>query len=237
MRRADDLVAIDLADKTGLLDERHLAARQADILLQADLGQRVGKEIVNAVFESNADKRQSVERSRADILHTRGDIEPYFHGDGVVPLHLLGGEARGLGGDFKDDRRGIRIGLDIKAGKGNETAGDEDEQAQQHDRASGQAKCDNAPQHGSPRYHSWKAHRALAVASILLRKIAPSVATSSPGRTPSRICRYSSRRPPICAFRRVKRRRSAVTQIVWLPSPSRTTPSRGTAGERTGAPT
>src|SRR5262249_22740015 len=56
VRRADDLIAIDLADQTGLLNERHLAAGQADILLQADLRLLVGEEIIDAVFERDADK-------------------------------------------------------------------------------------------------------------------------------------------------------------------------------------
>src|SRR5262249_41649482 len=113
MRWTDDLITIHLTNKTGLLNERNLAARQTDILLQAYLSLGVGEEIIDAVFECDADKRQSVERSRADILHTRRDVEPYLHGDCVVALHLLGGEARCLRSDFEYDRRRIRIGLDV----------------------------------------------------------------------------------------------------------------------------
>src|SRR4029077_2012148 len=193
MRRRDELIAVDLAGETRLLDHRDLPARQGNVLLQTQRDLRIGKEIIDAVVESDTNKRQSVKRGRAYIAYARRDVEAYFHGNGVVPLHLLGRESRGLRGDINDDRRGIWISLDVEARKGDKSAGDENEKAEQHDGSPSQAECDDAPEHGSPRCRSLRlllehdlfrksastfrdhaVHRALAVASILLRKIAPS---------------------------------------------------------------
>ena len=63
---------------------------------------------------------------------------------------LFGGEARRLGGNLEDDRRGIRVGLDIQLGKCHEPAADEDQQAQQDDRAPGKPEYKYRLQHGSP---------------------------------------------------------------------------------------
>src|SRR5262249_32742314 len=178
IRRPDDLIAVYLAGEARLLDHWDLRVRQGDGLLQAQRDLRIGKEIIHAVIEGDANERQSVKRGRADIAYARGDIESNFHGDGVVPLHLLGRETRGLRGNVDNDRCRIWIGLDIKAGKGDKSASEENEKAEQHDGAPSQAECNDALEHDSPRGRSCGIHRALAVASILLRKIAPLVATS-----------------------------------------------------------
>src|SRR5262249_20075074 len=142
-----DLIAVYLAGETRLLDHRDLRVRQGDVLLQTQRDLRIGKEIIDAVIESDANERQSIKRGRADIAYPRGDIDPDFHGDGVVPLHLLGRETRGLRGDVDNDRRRVWIGLDFKTRKGDESAGGENEKAEQHDGSPSQAECDDAPEH------------------------------------------------------------------------------------------
>ena len=107
MRRTDDLIAIDLTDQAGLLNLGDLIAGQVDVLLQADRRLRQGEIEIDAVFEGNADKRQAVERCRADIDDPGRRIEPDLHRNGIIFLHLLGGQAGGLCRDFQNNRRRI----------------------------------------------------------------------------------------------------------------------------------
>ena len=117
MRRADDLIAVDFADQAGLLNLGDLIAGQIDVLLQADRGLRERKIEIDAVFEGNADKRQAVKRRRADIDDAGRRIEPDLHRNRIVFLHLLGGQAGRLGGDFQNDRSRVGIGFDIQLAK------------------------------------------------------------------------------------------------------------------------
>ncbi len=149
MRRAGHLIAIDFADQARALNRRHRIARQIDILLQADRGLREREVIVDPVIESDAHEREAVERRRADVVDPGRGGEPDFHRYRVIPLHLLGGETVGLCGDFQDHRRRIGISLDVQLGEGDQSAGNENQQAQQDDRTPGQSELQHAFQHGS----------------------------------------------------------------------------------------
>ncbi len=142
MRRPDNLIAIDLTDQAGLLDLGDLIARQVDVLLQAD--RRLGQsEIeIDAIFEGNADKRQAVERCRADIDHAGGRVETHFHRNGVIFLHLLGRKTGRLCRDFKNNRRRIWIGFDIEPRKRDEFRGTEHHKTQDNDRAARQPELE-----------------------------------------------------------------------------------------------
>ena len=112
-----------------MLNLRHLAARQRHILLQAQRRLRIGKKIIDPVFESDPDKRQAVKRRRTYIGHARSDIEADLHRYGVIPLYFLSREAGGLGSDVENNRRRIWVGLNIQSGKRNEPARDEQKKA------------------------------------------------------------------------------------------------------------
>src|SRR3984885_23974 len=114
MRGTDDLIAIDFADQTRLLDLRDLVARQVDVLLQTDRGLGQREVEVGAVSERHADERQAIERGRADVDHARRRIKADFHRDRVVFFHFLGGKTRSLRGDLQDDRGRIGIGFDVQ---------------------------------------------------------------------------------------------------------------------------
>ncbi len=227
--RAHQFVAVDLADQARLLDLRHQVARQRDVLLNAVGGLGQGEVVVHPVLEGDADERQPVERGRADVDHARRRIEPDLHGDGIVFLHFLGGETGGLRGDLQNDRRRIRISLDIELCERGKAGGTEDRQTQHDDGASGQterkdaldqgctllSRCDRMNEGSRDRRQwtriallrithnptglqatvtsrAWRRPRpdhepVVALANLLLRKIAPVVATCSPGFSPSRI--------------------------------------------------
>ena len=114
MLRTDDLIAIDFPSRAVRLDRRHQIAWQADVLLHRDRCLAVGEVIVHSVFEGDANKRQPIERSRADDVNARRGVESDLHGPRVVTFHLLGREARRLGGNFQDDGRWIRIRLNVE---------------------------------------------------------------------------------------------------------------------------
>ena len=177
VRRAGHLIAVDFADQARSLNRGHRIARQVDVLLQADRRLRQREIIVDAVIERHPHERQAVERGRADDIDPGRGGEPDLHRDRIVALHLLGGEAAGLGGDLKDHRRRIGIGLDVELGEGNDPGADEDQQSQQDDRTPGQSELQHAFEHGLSLQSGADAD---AVASALLRNSAPSVATSSP---------------------------------------------------------
>ncbi len=134
MRRADHLIAVDLAHQARALDRGGHAVRQVDVLLQADRRLRQREVVIDAVIERDAHERQAVERRRADVVDPRGRREPDLHRNRVVALHLLGRETGGLRGDLQDNRRRVGIGLDVELGEGDQSAGDEHQQAQQDDR-------------------------------------------------------------------------------------------------------
>jgi hypothetical protein len=71
---ADDLVTVDLADQARLLDLRHLVRGELHVLLQAELGLRVGEVVVDPVLEGHAHERQAVERGRADVVDPRRPV-------------------------------------------------------------------------------------------------------------------------------------------------------------------
>src|SRR5205807_140651 len=137
-RGPDQLVAVDLADEARALDIRRRPARQTDVLLQANGRLRFREVVIDAIVEPDPDEGQSVERGRANDVDTGGDGEADLHGNRVIALHLLGGQARGLGGDFEDDWRRVRVGLDIELGERQEAAADEYQQAEEDDRTAGQ---------------------------------------------------------------------------------------------------
>src|ERR1700730_2979728 len=146
--RADQLIAVDLADQTGLLDGRNEIAGQGNVLLDVvgGLGQR--EIVVHAVPEGHADKGQAVKRRRTDVDNARSRIEPDLHRDRVIFLHLFGGKTRGLRGDLQDHRRRIRIGLDVQPGERGKAGGAEYDQAQHDDRAAGQTEVNDALDQG-----------------------------------------------------------------------------------------
>jgi len=148
VRRADHLIAKDLADQAGGLDDRRDVVRQRDVLLQIDRGLRQREVIVDAVIERHADERQTVERGRADDVDAGSGGEPDLDRNGVVALHLLGREAGRLRGDFQNHWRRIRIGLDIEPGKREQTGAEEHQEAQQDERAARQPEDEEALQQG-----------------------------------------------------------------------------------------
>ena len=145
--RPYDLVAIDLTDQAGLLNLGDLAARQGDVLLQAQRGLGIGEIVVNTVLEGDPYERQAIKGSRADIGNARRGIEADFHRRGVITLHLLRRQPRGLCGDFEDHRRGIRVGLDVQAQEGEYAGGQKHDQREQHNSASGEPERQNTFQH------------------------------------------------------------------------------------------
>ena len=199
MRRPDHLIAVDFANEARALDLRHHVVRQVDVLLQIDRGLRQREIIVDVVLEHDADERQAVERGRADDVDARRRGEPDLDRDGEVALHLLGRLAGRLRGDLQDHRRRIRIGFDVEPGKGEHAGDDEHQQAQKDQRTTGQDELQHAAEHVGPfsaMSFQFDVMASMpgnsqrdAVASVLLRNSAPSVATSSPVCTPSRICR------------------------------------------------
>ncbi len=192
VRRPDHLVAIDFAHQARCLDLGQHVIRKIDVLLQIQCRLGDGEVIVDAVSEGDANERQSVEGGRADDVDAGRRGKSDFHGNGVVPLHLLGGLARGLRGDLENHRRGVRIGLDVELGEGDEPGADEDDHAENNDRTARQSEYDQALEHDITSYHH-ALHRPFtrgqreAIARALLRNRAPSEATSSPAWTPSRI--------------------------------------------------
>jgi hypothetical protein len=150
MRRTDDLVAIDFADRARHLDLRNLILRQRDVLLEVQTRLHEGGVVIDAVFEGDAHEGQTVKRGRPDVVDTCGGIEADLHRDGVGALHLLGGQTRGLGGDFEDHRRRIRIGLDVQLRERNDSRAEEYQQSQQDDGTAGQAERKNSLQHTAP---------------------------------------------------------------------------------------
>ena len=140
MRRTDELIAVDFTDQAGLLNLGDLIARQVDVLLQADRRLRQREIEIDPVFEGNADKRQAVERCRADIDDAGRRIEPDLHRNGIIFLHLLGGQAGRLRGDFQNDRCRIWIGFDIEPRKRDESRGAEHHKTEDNDRAARQTE-------------------------------------------------------------------------------------------------
>ncbi len=147
MRRPHHLVTKDLTCQARLLDLRNLVLRQRHVLLKTESGLGIGRIIVKAVFERDSDERQAIERCRTNAGHARGGIQADLHRNGVVLLHLLGGQSRCLCGDFQDHRRGIRIGFDIQLRECKDARTNEHEQPQQDDGTTGQAERKNSLQH------------------------------------------------------------------------------------------
>ena len=145
---AYELVAIDLADQTGLLDLRDLVARQVDVLLQVQRRLRVGREVVDPVLEGDAHERQAVERRRAYRVDARRRVQPDLHRDRVVLLHLLRGLAGRLRGDLQDHRSRIGVGLDVELEEGRDAGRAEDEQTHHNDGAARQTEGDEGLDHG-----------------------------------------------------------------------------------------
>ena len=105
MLRPDDLVTIDFPGRRCSAGWSGDASGQADVLLQRHGRLAVGEVVIHPIFEGHAHKRQAVERSGPDDIDAGRRVEPDLHRARVVTLHLLGRQARGLGGDFEDDRR------------------------------------------------------------------------------------------------------------------------------------
>ena len=114
MRRALDLITVDFPDQARPLNRRRDVVRQTDVLLQVDFRLGKSKIVVDAVLERHADEGEAVERRRADHIDPRRSGEADLHRDGVIALHLLGGETRRLRRDFENDRSRIGIGFDVQ---------------------------------------------------------------------------------------------------------------------------
>jgi hypothetical protein len=149
MRRAFDLITVDFADQARPLNRRHDIVRQADILLQTDRGLGESKVVIDAVPEGDPNERQAVERRRADDIDPRRGGEADFHGNGVIALHFLGRQPGRLGGDLQNDGRGIWVSLDVELAERNQPPDDEDQKAEQNNRAAGQPECQHALDHKS----------------------------------------------------------------------------------------
>ena len=135
IRRSLDLIAVDFAGQTGLLNLRRLIAGKRDVLLESDRRLLIGEIIVDAIFEGHAHEAQAVERSRAHIDDAGHGIERDLHRDRIIFLHLFRRKARGLRGDFENDRRGVRIGFDVELREREQTGGREHDHAEDDDRA------------------------------------------------------------------------------------------------------
>ena len=193
VRRSGHLVTVDFADQAGGLDLRRYIIRQADILLEVDRGLREREVVVDAVIECHTNEGEAVERRRAN------DVDPWRRGkadlqrDGVIALHLLSRQAGSLRGDFQNDGGRIGIGLDIQLRKREQAGSQEYQQSQQNKRPTRQSEVEQPFKHFLSCFQTtglcWIETPYSAITSALLRKIAPSVATSSPTFTPSRICR------------------------------------------------
>ena len=224
MRRPDNLIAVNFADQARSLDLRLHVVRQADVLLQAQRRLRQREIIIDPVVEGDPNERQAIKRRRADVVHAGRGGEADFHRNGIVALHFLGRQARRLRGDFQDDRRRVRIGLDVQLRIGDEAAADEHQQPEQNDRAARQPEGENGLQHRN--YPS--ARRSRAIRSIddpVRRAIEEQGAVRGDQFTrpqaadhlvDSRCCCR-----PSSTWRRMKCLRSVVTQAVIVPSPSR----------------
>ena len=135
MRRPDNLIAVNFPRRTVRLDVGHLVARQVDILRDCHRRLAISEEIIHAVLEADADKRQAVERSGADDLNAGSGVEADLHGARVITLHLLGGQARRLRGDFQDHRGRVRIGLDVEQLESDEPGAGKQQQSHDDNRA------------------------------------------------------------------------------------------------------
>ncbi len=165
IRQPDMLVALHLiaenfAGSAVLLDAGHLVSRQGHVLLQRDGGLAIGEIVIDAILENDADEGEAVEGGRANDLDAGRGIKADLDGTRVVTLHFLRGQARRLGGDFQDDRRRIRIGLDVETLKGAKTGAGKEQQAEYNDGATAQAKGNERLEHGVRRGRSKKSLRS-----------------------------------------------------------------------------
>jgi hypothetical protein len=158
MRRPDDLVAIDFAGQARLLDARGLVVGERNVLLQAQRRLRIGEVIIDTVFESNPNKRQPIERGRADVVDPGCRIEADLHRDRVITLHFFSRETSLLRRDFKDHGRRVGIGFDVEIDVGDRAGAGNHQQAEQDDRASRQTKRQKRLKHRLP--HGQEIHTA-----------------------------------------------------------------------------
>ena len=141
IRRTFDLIAVDFAGQAGLLNLRRLIAGKRDVLLERDRRFLIGEIVVHAVFEGHAHEAQAIERSRAHIDDAGHRIERDLHRYRIIFFHLLGRQARGLRGDFENDRRRIRIGFDVELRERQQARSGEDDHAEHDDRAAREPEC------------------------------------------------------------------------------------------------
>src|ERR1700719_1825063 len=147
MRRTNHLIAIDLSGGTALLDGGHEIARQTDILLHGSGRLAVGKVKVNAILEHDADKRQSVEGSRADDLDAGCRIESNLDRAGVIALHLFGRQAGRLSGNFENHRGWVWIRLDVERLESSKPSYDKRQQSENDDRPAAETERNDRLKH------------------------------------------------------------------------------------------
>ena len=141
VRRSLDLIAVDFAGQTGLLNLRRLIAGKRDVLLKRDRRLLIGEIVIHAIFEGHAHEAQAVERSRAHVDHAGHGIERDLHRDRIIFFHLFRRKARGLRGDFENDRRGVRIGFDVQLREREQTGSRENDHAEDDDCAAREPEC------------------------------------------------------------------------------------------------
>ena len=149
MRRPDHLITIDFPRRAVRLDGRHEAAGQGDVLLHRHRCLGIGEIVVDPIFEADAHKGQSIERSRADDVNAGRGVEPDFHRECVVALHLLSREPRRLRGNLQDHGRGVGVRLDVEHLERNKPGAGKQHQTQHHNRAAAQAKGEERFEHRS----------------------------------------------------------------------------------------
>ena len=149
VRRTDELVAEDFADRAGRRDDRLHAGRKLDVLQPVErlLAHEV---VVAAVFELQADEAQRKHRVGADVFQPRRAGDRDLDRDRDVALDLLRRLAGILRDDLDDRRRRIGIGLDVHGAERAEADGEKRHECDQHQRPPGQARRDQAANHGRP---------------------------------------------------------------------------------------
>ncbi len=129
-----------------MLDLRRLISGKRDVLLKRYGGLLIGKEVVDAIFECHAHEAEAIEGRRPHADDAGHRIERDLHRDRVIFLHLLGGEARRLRGDFENDGRGVGIGFDVELGEGDQARHGEDDDAKHNDCAAREPEFENGLQ-------------------------------------------------------------------------------------------
>src|SRR5215475_14382466 len=81
VRRSNELIAIDLPDQARALNLRHDVIRKAHILLEVDGCLREREIVDDAILKHDVNKRETVERRRANDIDSGRRSKTHFDGD------------------------------------------------------------------------------------------------------------------------------------------------------------